>query len=408
MSWVAVAVVGGAAIGAIGSASAADTQAGGQKQAAQTQLDMFNKINQQQQPYIQGGYSALSDLMYGLNGSGGAPRPSMGSTPQPGVSGFPVSAPSGPGWQPSGGGGMGLHQMMANGPTGAPTGGGMTSPTAPQGGGGFQLGQGYSVDQGGDPTQPGGGNSVPPTQPGQQPVMSGGGMPGPSGAVPAGYFTQQFDPNSVENNPAFQFALKTGGQATRNADTPGMGALSGAALKDLTAFNVGTANSYENQYFNQFQNQQNNIFDRLSSIAGLGQNAAAQVGNNGATLGTGVAQAQAGAAASQAGGIVGATNAITNGASTLGGMMYMGGNSPGYTPPMSNYTPQPDTTYPSDIRFKTNLKRIATSARGNPVYTWDWKTGGKGSGVIAQEVAHIPGAVSADADGMLRVNYAKV
>jgi hypothetical protein len=48
----------------------------------------------------------------------------------------------------------------------------------------------------------------------------------------------------------------------------------------------------------------------LSSIASLGQNAAGNVGNNGAQLGTGIAQAQAGAAASQAGGIVGATNAI--------------------------------------------------------------------------------------------------
>lgn len=398
-AWVGLA---GAVLGAAGSMSAADTQAAGQQQAAQTQWNMFNRINQQQQPYIQGGYSALSDLMYGLNGSGG--RPMGGNTPQPGVSGFPVSAPSGPGWQPSGGGGQGLQQLMTN----APAGGSMTSPSAPQGGG-PQLGQGYSVDQG-DPTQPGGGNSSAPMQPGQQqPVMSGGGMPGPSGAVPAGYFTQQFDPNNLNGNPAYEFALKQGGQATRNADTPGMGALSGAALKDLTAFNVGTANSYENQYFNQFQNQQNNIFDRLSSIAGLGQNAAAQVGNNGATLGTGVAQAQAGAAASQAGGIVGATNAITNGASTLGGMMYMGGKGGGAgIDPNGNLGGPSSAGDYSDVRLKTNLKRIATSARGNPVYTWDWKTGGKGAGVIAQEVAHIPGAVSADADGLLRVDYRRV
>ncbi len=152
-----------------------------------------------------------------------------------------------------------------------------------------------------------------------------------------GYLTQQFDPNSLDANPAYQFALKTGGQATRNADTPGVGALSGAALKDLTAFNVGTANSYENQYFNQFQTQQNNIYQRLSGIAGLGQNAAAGTGKNGAQLGTGAAQAVAGAGASQAAGIVGGANAVGSGASSLAGLMYLNAGSNGSAQGFSGY-----------------------------------------------------------------------
>jgi hypothetical protein len=68
----------------------------------------------------------------------------------------------------------------------------------------------------------------------------------------------------------------------------------------------------------------------------------------------------------------------------------------------------PAANGPSDIRLKKNIKRIGTTARGNPLYTWDWKTGGSSSGVIAQEVQHIPGAVTADEDGILHVDYDKV
>lgn len=151
----------------------------------------------------------------------------------------------------------------------------------------------------------------------------------PATGLPIGYLTQTFNPTQadLDNYPGYQFALKTGGQAIRNADTPGVGALSGAALKDLMNFNVGTANQYYGQYFNQFQQQQNNIFDRLSNIASLGQNAAGNLGSTGAALGTGIAQAQAAAAGSQAGGLVGATNAIGGGLTTAALMNYYGSGS---------------------------------------------------------------------------------
>ena len=162
-------------------------------------------------------------------------------------------------------------------------------------------------------------------------LMGTSGTPGSTvagtGGLSNGYLTSTFNPTQADlnNYPGYQFALQTGAQATRNADTPGVGALSGAALKDLTNFDVGTASQYYNQDFNQFQTQQNNIYNRLSGIAGLGQSAAAGVGNSGTQLGTGIAQAQAGAAASQAGGIVGATNGLSGSASSLAGLMYLNG-----------------------------------------------------------------------------------
>lgn len=221
------AVVGGAALGAVGSVLAGKEQAKGQKTAAQTQQHMFDTITGQEQPFLNAGYGATTSLS-NLLGTGSGKR------------------------------------------------------------GGIDPGTG----------------------------------------LPIGYLTQTFNPTQaqLDQYPGYQFALKTGGQAVRNADTPGVGALSGAALKDLTNFNVGTANQYYGQYFNQFQQQRNNIFDRLSNIASMGQNAAGNLGSVGSSLGTGIAQAQAGEAASRAGGIVGAANAVGGGVSTAALLNYYGAN----------------------------------------------------------------------------------
>lgn len=204
--------IGAAVIGAAGSYLSAGEQASGQRQAAQTQQDMFNTITQQEQPFIKGGSEAE----------------------------------------------MSLQQLL-----------GLEAPT---GAGGMATGTN----------------------------------------LPGGYLTQTFNPTQqqLEQYPGYQFQLDQGDLALQSANSVGGSALSGPALKSLMSFNQGLAASNYQNYFNQFQTQQNNIFNRLSGIAGLGQNAAGNLGNQGAQLGTGIAQAQAAAAGSIAGGISGATNNI--------------------------------------------------------------------------------------------------
>lgn len=140
--------------------------------------------------------------------------------------------------------------------------------------------------------------------------------------LPSGYLTQQFNPTQaqLENYPGYQFQLGQGDLALQSANSAGSSAISGPALKSLMSFNQGLAGSNYQNYFNQFQTQQNNIFDRLQGIASMGQNAAGNLGSAGANLGTGIAQAQAAAGASQAAGIVGATNNIGS-SLTLAGLM---------------------------------------------------------------------------------------
>lgn len=148
-------------------------------------------------------------------------------------------------------------------------------------------------------------------------AMGSSAATGPNGTVagtnlPGGYLTQTFNPteSDLENYPGYQFQLNQGDLAVNSANSAGGSALSGPALKSLMSFNQGLAASNYQNYFNQFQTQQNNIFNRLSNIAALGQNAAGNLGTAGANLGTGIAQAQAAAAGSIAGGISGASNNI--------------------------------------------------------------------------------------------------
>jgi hypothetical protein len=207
--WAALAA---GAIGAVGSVVAGGEQASGQEAAANTQQNMFNTIVGQEQPFLQGGYSAENELLQ-----------AMGS-----------SAATGPGG-----------------------------------------------------------------------TAAGTNLPG-------GYLTQTFNPTQqdLENYPGYQFQLNQGNLALNSANSAGGSALSGAAMKNLMGFNQGLAASNYSNYFNQFQTQQNNIFNRLQGIASMGQNAAGNLGTAGANLGTGIASAQAGAAGSIAGGIAGASNNI--------------------------------------------------------------------------------------------------
>ena len=250
--WVAGAILGSSLIGASSSKSAANTQAGAQEQAAQTQQQMFNTINSQEQPFMQAGYGATTTL----------------------------------------------NQLLGTAP-GTPSSGGAN-----------------------------------------------------------GSLTQPFNPSmsQLENYPGYQFALKTGGQAIRNADTPGVGALSGPALKDLMGFNQGLATQTYQNYFNNTQTQQQNIFSRLSNIANLGQNAASNVGQQGANLGTGIAQAQAAAGGSRAAGTVGAANALGGAAVPLAYLM-SGNSSANYG---GNYIS------PSDLSAQSNIAagNIASGAAG--------------------------------------------
>lgn len=132
-----------------------------------------------------------------------------------------------------------------------------------------------------------------------------------------GSFTQPFDTHAFLSylDPGYGFQQQQGQQAVLNSAAAGSGALSGAALKDLLSFNQGLAATGYQNAFDRYQTQQNNIFQRLYDIAGLGQNAAANVGNQGTQLAGNAGQMYSNAGSAAGAGIVGAGNSLSGGLS---------------------------------------------------------------------------------------------
>lgn len=117
-------------------------------------------------------------------------------------------------------------------------------------------------------------------------------------------------------SPAYQFQMQQGQQGVLNQDAGGAGALSGAALKDLTSFNQNYANTAFNNAFNQYNTQQTNTFNRLASIAQMGQGAASNQATGGSNFASSIGNSATNVGTALAGGQVGVANAISGGVSS--------------------------------------------------------------------------------------------
>ncbi|ARU23738.1 hypothetical protein RSSE_c3357 [Ralstonia solanacearum] len=145
----------------------------------------------------------------------------------------------------------------------------------------------------------------------------------------SGALNRQFNFNptqqQLEQTPGYQFTLQQGNKAIDNAMAAKGLSLSGAQMKGLDQYNTGLASqTFQQQYNNALQQFSTNYgvnsdqYNRLAALLGLGQNAAAGVGNAGIQTGTNVANLMTGAANAQAAGQIGASNAIAGGLSNLG------------------------------------------------------------------------------------------
>jgi hypothetical protein len=155
------------------------------------------------------------------------------------------------------------------------------------------------------------------------PGAGGSGMPDEGGTgLPTGYLTQLFTPEAFKAgiDPGYQWRAQQGAQGVMNTAAAGSGSLSGPALKALMEYNQGAASQEYGAAFNRFQTQQGNIFQRLTSMAGMGQNAAAGVGNQAVATGGNIGANIVGGANAAAAGQVGAANAYGGALSDLGGI----------------------------------------------------------------------------------------
>lgn len=131
----------------------------------------------------------------------------------------------------------------------------------------------------------------------------------------AGYgsLLRDFSAADYQEDPGYQFRVKQGEAAiNRNALARGR-YNSGSVLRALTDFNSGLASQEYGNAFNRFRSQQGDRFNRLASVAGIGQTATQQVNSDRSALGNALASNAIGAGNAAAAGRIGTANAITGG-----------------------------------------------------------------------------------------------
>lgn len=171
-------------------------------------------------------------------------------------------------------------------------------------------------------------------------LQSGVGTPGAPGVLSAPY-SVPYAPN-YQQSPGYQFQVQQGENAVLNSASATGGVNGGNTLKALTSFGQGLANTdynqylnnYNSQYWNQYNaytNQQNQQFGQLQTLAGAGQNAAANLGGYGTSVANSIANTGVNTAQSIAGNITGAANAgaaatVAGANATSSGLNNLGSN----------------------------------------------------------------------------------
>lgn len=141
--------------------------------------------------------------------------------------------------------------------------------------------------------------------------------------------------DQARQTPGYQFALDQGTQAVQNSAAARGDLLSGNTATALTKYGQGLADTnYQQAYnnalqqyqlgYNQFQNNQSNVFNRYATLAGLGQTSVNSLGQQGQaaannvgniSVETGRAQGAdiQNAGYQRASGYLGASNAVSSG-----------------------------------------------------------------------------------------------
>lgn len=127
-----------------------------------------------------------------------------------------------------------------------------------------------------------------------------------------GRLNRGFTSEDFVKDPGYEFRLGEGMKGLERSAAARGGLLSGAALKAASRYNQDFASNEYGKSFDRYNTEQSNRFNRLASIAGIGQTAAMQTGQNAMTAGQQIAQNQLGLGNVRASGYVGQANALTD------------------------------------------------------------------------------------------------
>ena len=134
-----------------------------------------------------------------------------------------------------------------------------------------------------------------------------------AGFADGGDFTKAFTAEDMYSDPGYNFRLDEGRKnLERSAAARGLLG-SGGVLKGITKYGQDYASGEYTNAFNRFQLDQSNKFNRNAALAGIGQTAAQQLGQQSQNLATNVGNNIMGAGNARASGYVGGANAMASG-----------------------------------------------------------------------------------------------
>jgi hypothetical protein len=279
MSWVAVAIGGSAIIGGVASNNSANKQVKAANRAGDLQMQIYNQTREDTGPYREAGYAAthkLQSLLGILNAPSAPNRDSFAIHSGQGAGKFDPHDP------------LGLAKGRVSG---------HKSPGQKDG---FDE-EGYNNAMAQYQTDLGKYNEE---------IKSS----------EYGSLMHQFNADDLKNglSPNYDFMLGQGQGATNALANREEGLVSDNALKGINDYTQNYAGNAYQQAFSNYTANQTNIFNRLSAIAGFGQSANQITGPAGVASGQNIGNSYMAAGQAGASGIVGASNAVSNGASNLG------------------------------------------------------------------------------------------
>lgn len=138
-----------------------------------------------------------------------------------------------------------------------------------------------------------------------------------TGMAAGGDFNRDFTMADFQKDPGYDFRLNQGLDSVQGSRAARGSMMSGATLKALSNYGSDYASSEYGKAYDRFNNDRTQRFNRLSSVAGIGQTATNNVGTAGANAVAGVTGNIIGAANATAAGQVATGNAINGGLSNL-------------------------------------------------------------------------------------------
>ena len=154
-----------------------------------------------------------------------------------------------------------------------------------------------------------------------------------NGMGPGGALSHQFGMEDYQADPGFAFRLQQGEQALGRSAAARGGALGGGTLKALTRYNSDQASQEYNNAFNRFNSNQANQYNRLASMAGMGQTSANMTGQFGMNAANNIAANQIGVGNANAASGMAQAQGWGNAINGLGSAWYQ-------------YANRPQTSYP--------------------------------------------------------------